>query len=123
AYGGVESFYNSFYIGSVCPLGFTVQSKAGKEVNYNYYDALKLQNAVEPFIINAIEKQLEFGINKSKVFCLGTGKNTKYLTGLNTKKKWFEEVVPLEHPRYVMQYKRKALDSYIDKFIRLLAEE
>ena len=33
AYGGPEKFYNKFFIGSVCPLGFV---KAGK--NINYYD-------------------------------------------------------------------------------------
>ena len=118
--GGAEKFYKDFYIGSVCPLGFAIDSTPGKIVNYNYYDSKPLEKAVTPFIIQSIEKQLDFGVNRKKVFCLGTGKNTKFLMELNNQKKWFEEVVPLEHPRYVMQYKRKQLELYLNKFILLL---
>src|SRR5215510_5106705 len=50
AYGGVEKFYNDWFIGSVCPLGFITSS--GK--NINYYDDKKLQKAVTPFIIDCI---------------------------------------------------------------------
>src|SRR5260221_8594642 len=39
AYGGVEAFYKKFYINSICPLGFTIRGKEGKEKNYNYYDS------------------------------------------------------------------------------------
>ena len=35
AYGGVEAFYNVFYINSVCPLGFTSSGSNGREINYN----------------------------------------------------------------------------------------
>lgn len=122
AYGGPKKFYQQFYIGSVCPLGFTIRSKAGKEVNYNYYDDKALEKAVTPFIIQSIEQQLAFGVDRKRVFCLGTGKNAKFLKQLNEEKKWFEEVVPLEHPRYVMQYKRRHLETYIDKFLTLLSE-
>ncbi len=120
AFGGVEKFYSQFYIGSVCPLGFVIDKGNGKAVNYNYYDDKNLEAAVTPFIIDSIEKQLVFGVNRDKVFCLGTGKNYKFLKKLNDKKAWFKEVVPLEHPRYVMQYKRKSLDFYIEKFVKLL---
>ena len=120
AFGGAEKFYSNFFISSVCPLGFTVDSNSGKTVNYNYYDSKSLEEAVLPFIVDSIERQLDFGVNQKKVFCLGTGKNAKFLKELNAKKKWFEEVVPLEHPRYVMQYKRKQLELYLDKFILLL---
>lgn len=121
AFGGPESFYKSFYFGSVCPLGFTIKSPAGKTVNYNYYDSKPLQEAVTPYIIESIEKQLAFGVNRKKVYCLGTGKNAKFLKALNAEQNWFDEVVPLEHPRYVIQYKRKDLELYIDKFVRLLS--
>jgi len=120
AFGGAEKFYSDFFISSVCPLGFTVDSQPGKTVNYNYYDSKALEKAVTPFIIESIERQLDFGVNRKKVFCLGTGKNAKFLKELNNQKKWFGEVVPLEHPRYVMQYKRKQLELYLEKFISLL---
>ena len=48
-YGGVTAFYNDWFIGAVCPLGFV---KDGK--NMNYYDDKKLKNAVTPFIIDSI---------------------------------------------------------------------
>lgn len=121
AFGGSEKFYSDFFISSVCPLGFTVDSKSGKTVNYNYYDSKALEKVVLPFIIESIEKQLDFGVNRSTVYCLGTGKNAKFLKALNAEKGWFKQVVPLEHPRYVMQYKRKQLDLYLDKFISLLS--
>ncbi len=120
ACGGSEKFYSNFFISSVCPLGFTIDSQSGKTVNYNYYDSKTLEKAVLPFIVESIEKQLDFGVNREKVICLGTGKNAKFLKELNNQKKWFKQVVPFEHPRYVMQYKRKQLDLYLDKFISLL---
>jgi len=122
AYGGVGKFYDQFYIGSVCPLGFVIDKGNGKAVNYNYYDDKKLETAVTPFIIESIEKQLKFSVTRNAVFCLGTGKNYKFLKKLNDEKHWFKKVVPLEHPRYVMQYKRKSLDLYLEKFVRLLGE-
>jgi len=119
AYGGVEQFYHDFYIGAVSPLGFVIQ-KNGKELNYNYYDSKELQQAAEPFIIRSLEQQLDFGIKREMCYCLGNNKNYKYLVHLNKRMQSFEEVVPLEHPRYIMQYKLKQKDEYIDKFIRLL---
>ena len=121
AFGGSDKFYSDFFISSVCPLGFTIDSKSGKTVNYNYYDSRPLEDAVLPFIIESIEKQLDFGVNRNTVYCLGTGKNAKFLKALNAKKRWFKQVVPLEHPRYVMQYKRKQIELYLEKFISLLS--
>jgi hypothetical protein len=117
AYGGAKEFYNHFYINSVCPLGFTIDKKGSKEVNYNYYDSKELQNAVEPFIIWNIHKQIEMGCHSDVCFCLGTGKNYKYLASLNEHHHFFEKVVPLDHPRYVMQYKLKSKEVFIDKYL------
>ena len=122
ALGGPKTFYEQFYIGSVCPLGFTIDSNSGKTINYNYYDDKALEAAVTPYIIESIEKQIDFGVDLETGFCLGTGKNAKFLTQLNKHHQWFKEIIPLEHPRYVMQYKRKQLDLYIEKFISLLGK-
>lgn len=121
AYGGVEQFYSDFYITSVSPLGFVILNDKGKEINYNYYDSKELTKAVKPFIINSIEKQLQFGFDGNTCFCLGTGKNYKFLLELNKEKKYFKKIIPLEHPRYVMQYKSKQKDEYIQKFINILS--
>jgi hypothetical protein len=117
AYGGPEKFYSDFYINSVCPLGFTSTGKNGKQVNYNYYDTRDLTEAVYDLMIESIKKQLEFGIVRDVCFCLGAGKNYKFLLQLNNEFKLFGKIVPLEHPRYVMQYKSKLKQKYIDLYI------
>ena len=120
AFGGVEPFYNRFFISAVCPLGFTTISNKGKTVNYNYYDSKKLTTSVMDFIISSLARQLEFGIKQEACFCLGTGKNYKFLMQLNNKLKFFKKIIPLEHPRYIMQYKSKQKDHYINRYLNEL---
>jgi len=122
AFGGTERFYSEFFISSVSPLGFVSTGANGKNVNYNYYDSRKLTEAVMDFIIENIYKQLDFGIKRDICFCLGTGKNYKFLLALNTEYKLFKSIVPLEHPRYVMQYKSKQKHFYITKYIEELGK-
>jgi hypothetical protein len=122
AFGGVEKFYHRFYISSVSPLGLTSIGSAGKEVNYNYYDSKEVTLLLYDFIVENIEKQLAFGIERDKCFCLGTGKNYNYLLQLNRTLKLFDEIVPLEHPRYIMQYKSSQKQHYIDKYVSSFRE-
>jgi hypothetical protein len=117
AYGGVEKFYDKFYINSICPLGFTAIGINGKEINYNYYDSKELMDAVYNFIIESIQQQISFGIETDICFCFGNGKNEKFLRKLNEEKKFFKKIIALEHPRFVMQYKSKSKQFYIDKYI------
>lgn len=116
-YGGPERFYSDFFISAVVPLGFTSFNKRGKQVNYNYYDSKKLTGAVYGFIVDNLAIQLKFGIEREICFCLGTGQNYKFLLHLNNELKLFERIVPLEHPRYIMQYKSKQKKYYIAKYI------
>jgi len=117
AYGGPEKFYRDIYIGSVCPLGFTNTNKAGKQVNYNYYDSPALTKAVYPFIIDSIKKQLQMGLETDICFCFGTGQNEKFIRKLNHEYHFFNEIIALEHPRFIMQYKSKNKQFYIDKYL------
>lgn len=117
-YGGPARFYNDFYINSVCPLGFTNASLNGKELNYNYYDSQVLINALLDFIVESIRKQIKFGVADDVCFCFGTGKNEKFLRGLNERHGFFKKIVALEHPRYVMQYKSKSKQDYISKYLK-----
>lgn len=117
AFGGTEKFYNKFFISATCPLGFTAIGSKGKNVNYNYYDSTRLTEAVMDFIINSLKKQLDFGIERDICFCFGTGQNYKFLLKLNAGLKLFDKILPLEHPRYVMQYKSKQKQNYINKYI------
>jgi len=114
-YGGVKKFYTNWFIGSVCPLGFI---KNGK--NINYYDEKKLMEAVTPFIIDCINKQLAIGFSTDKCLCIGGEKNFKFLSGLNNEYKWFKEIVPLPHPRFILQYRRKQKDQFIHQYLSAL---
>ncbi|MEM9822007.1 MAG: uracil-DNA glycosylase family protein, partial [Bacteroidota bacterium] len=120
AYGGPEAFYQEVYINSVCPLGFVIQDEKGREKNYNYYDSKGLTQAVEPFIIKSIQAQIDFGLKREVCLCLGSNKNFKYLQALNKKHHFFEQIIPLEHPRYVIQYKSKHLTTYVEKYLDAL---
>lgn len=122
AMGGPKAFYRHFYIGNVCPLGFLTQSNTGRMVNYNYYDNAALQKATTPFIIQSIENQLNFGLQRDVAFVMGKGKNFKFVQKLNKQHGWFKELVPLDHPRYVMQYKTKLKQQYINEYVQLLGK-
>jgi len=111
-YGGVNNFYQDWFIGAVCPLGFVKNEK-----NINYYDDKKLQEAVTPFIIECINKQVAMGFSTERCLCIGGEKNFKFLSGLNNEYKWFGEIVPLPHPRFILQYRRKQKDQYIHQYL------
>lgn len=113
AYGGVNAFYKHIYISAVSPLGFT---KDGK--NLNYYDDKQLKEKIKPFVVDCMEKQLAFGLNREVCFCIGEGENLKYLTELNKQYRWFKNVEAVAHPRFIMQYKLKYKQDYIDKYIQ-----
>ncbi len=115
AFGGMADFYRQFYITSVSPLGFT---RAGK--NLNYYDDKTLQESIKPFVIDCLNTQFEFGIDRGTAFCLGDGKNFAYLDKLNREQSFFDRVIPLPHPRFIMQYKLKSKQAYIDAYLQRL---
>lgn len=117
AYGGTTAFYDRFYINSVCPLGFTIAGKNGRVKNYNYYDSKELSDAVYGFIVENISKQIAIGVETDVCFCFGTGKNEKFLQSLNDEHGFFSQIVALEHPRFIMQYKVKSKQKYIEKYV------
>ncbi len=122
AFGGADEFYKHFYIHSICPLGFTATNDKGKEVNYNYYDSKELTAAVYDFIIDNIHKQIAMGVETDICFCFGTGKNEKFLRETNAEHKFFKKIIALEHPRFIMQYKAKTKQFYIDKYLSAFSQ-
>lgn len=116
AYGGPEKFYSKFFVSAVSPLGFTFKAK-----NINYYDVAALEKSVTPFIERSIQLMMDMGMSKEKCYCIGEDKNLKALVRLNTKHKWFNEIMPLPHPRFIMQYRRKKLQEYIDIYLTRLS--
>jgi hypothetical protein len=118
AYGGPERFYSEFYITSISPLGFV---KDGK--NLNYYDQKDLESALHDFIIQCLTSQLKFGIDTQTCYCLGEGKNYEFLMKLNNQYRFFESILPLAHPRFIMQYKRKKINTYINDYLVKLSSK
>lgn len=114
-YGGVKKFYGDFFISSVSPLGFT---KNGK--NYNYYDDPAFANHIKDYIIHQIKNLIRLPVTTHTLICLGEGKNYEFLSKLNNEKKWFSRILPLPHPRFIMQYKRKQLEEFTMRYMETL---
>ena len=123
AFGGADIFYEQFFINSICPLGFTIRNKRDREVNYNYYDSKALTEAVKPFILESMQALIGLGMQTDTVYCFGTGKNAKFLQAFNQEHKLFGSIVPLEHPRYVIQYKSRHMQDYVAKFVAAFRED
>lgn len=119
AYGGPERFYRDFYIHSVCPLGFVKKTDKG-EVNYNYYDSKALTHAVYPFILENLRRQIEMGVFTDRCYCFGTGQNYAFLEKVNREHRFFGQIIPLEHPRFIMQYKAREKAQYVARYLEQL---
>jgi len=113
---GPQSFYSRFFLSAVSPLGFT---RGG--INMNYYDDRKLERAVTPFIVSSIEAHIALGCRRDRVIVLGRGQNAKFMMRLNDEHRWFESVHALDHPRFILQYRRKKLDDYIANYADVLS--
>ena len=113
-------FYTDFYMNFVCPLGIVRINAKGNEVNCNYYENKKLQETLYSFIINAIRSQINFGIDTSVCYCIGSGENYAFLSKVNSEYNFFNTIVPLEHPRFIMQYNSKRKDVFMEKYINAL---
>lgn len=114
-FGGPKLFYKKFHLSAISPLGFV---KNG--ININYYDDKDLFSAVKPFIVKSINEQLDILGHSGKSVCIGRGKNLEFLKNMNREYKWFEKIEILPHPRWVLQYRRKRKDEFIQEYIRLL---
>ncbi len=118
--GGPEDFYSKVYVHAVCPLGFVKEQANGSGINLNYYDDKVLEKTVTPFVEQWLRTLVDCGMRTDTVLCIGTGKNAAYFSKLNERLKLFGRIIALEHPRYVMQYKARSIDIYIDKYLAAL---
>lgn len=114
-FGGAEKFYSKFYLSAMYPIAVIKENK-----NYNYYDEKILLNSLMPHIKDSIKRQIEFGADKRKAVCIGK-KNSEYFKLLNDDLNYFEKVEIVNHPRWVMQYRLKSIDKYVDEYIKALS--
>ena len=118
AFGGARRFYRKFFVGSVCPLGF-VARRNGNWVNFNYYERARFAKAITPYLLGQIREQLELAGRNERIIVFGKGENFKFLQNLNKTHGFTPALVPLEHPRYIIQYKRKQIGKYIAKYLEV----
>jgi hypothetical protein len=108
---GVEAFYRRFFLTAASPLGFLQDG-----LNHNYYDTPALRRAVTPFITRSIDRQIAAGGRRDHAIVLGAGSNFGFLRQLNEARGFFREMHALEHPRWIMQYRRRRLAAYLAKY-------
>ncbi|GAB3937177.1 uracil-DNA glycosylase family protein [Larkinella terrae] len=116
AFGGAEAFYGRFFLTSLYPLALV---KNGK--NYNFYDDKATTAALWPAIISSIREQLTFGCDRSVAVCLGR-KNEAFFQRLNQEHGFFGRIVTLDHPRYILQYRSRDINAYVDRYVTTLAD-
>jgi len=121
AAGGSRSFFSRVYVHAVCPLGFT-RRRGAQSVNLNYYDDPALQRAVTPWIVRWLRTLAGTGMRTDVALCLGLGKNKDFLEKLNAEHGFFGRIVPLPHPRWVIQYRSREIDAHVRAYLRALEE-
>jgi hypothetical protein len=113
--GGPSAFYSRFFLTSLYPLALV---KNGK--NYNVYEDATTVKTLWPDIARFVRQQLAFGCDRRVAICLGR-KNETFLKRLNAEQKFFDQIITLDHPRYILQYQTKAVDEYVKQYMDALA--
>ena len=116
-YGSIHLFYKKFFISSICPYGFTLNGK-----NINYYDDIRLFNKWKNKIVEWIRFQIEHIASNKTCVIIGKGKNQKFFELLNKEYKFFDEIIALPHPRWILQYRSKQKNFYIENYIKTLKQ-
>jgi hypothetical protein len=111
AFGGAEKFFSKVFMTALFPLALTHNGN-----NFNYYDDKELFNSLKPEIKKSLETQIRFGSEKEKVLILGK-KNAEYFNLINKDLGIFKNVIVLDHPRFIMQYKQRFRKDYIKNYI------
>lgn len=126
AFGGAKAFYSQFFLTSLFPLALTKHGpahngKPGGPKNYNFYDDRVTTEVLWPAITETVRKQTSFGCSRTVAVCLGR-KNETYLRRLNDQQGFFDRILTLDHPRYILQYRSKDMPMYLDRYIATLHE-
>jgi hypothetical protein len=114
-FGGVNVFFSSVFLTALYPFAILSGGK-----NYNYYDEKTLADLLRPAITTNIKTQIEFEARRDVAIILGK-KNADFFRLVNDDHAFFKEIIVLEHPRYIMQYRLKQVNKYIDKYISAIS--
>lgn len=114
AYGGAVKFYSQIFLSALFPFALT---KNGK--NFNYYDDKRIFEKLKPDIIESLNEQLKAGSKRDRVIILGK-KNAYFFKTINDEYNFFKQIIVLDHPRFIMQYKLKSKSKYIADYIRAI---
>lgn len=116
ALGGPAAFYRHFYLGSLYPQ---VLLRAGR--NYNYYDSPALTRTLWPAMQESLRGQAALGLRRDVAVSLGR-RNGEFFTRLNQELGLFGRILVFDHPRFIMQYKRRLVPDYVADYARQLGE-
>lgn len=72
------------------------------------------------YIIESIKEIININIDTSICYCIGSGKNYHFLQKINKEYNFFDKIIPLEHPRFIMQYNSANKDFYLKKYLSIL---
>ncbi|QKG52342.1 uracil-DNA glycosylase family protein [Hymenobacter sp. BRD67] len=113
--GGPAGFYDHFFLSAVYPLELTREGK-----NYNYYDAPAIIKALWPDMLRSLTSQAErLNLRRDVAVSLGR-RNGEFLQKLNNELGLFERIEILDHPRFLMQYRRKRLAENVARYVEVL---
>jgi hypothetical protein len=115
-FGGVDKFFSKVFLSALYPLAII---KNGK--NFNYYDEKDLFMSLKKEIVKSVSIQIGLGAERKKAIILGK-KNAECFLPINKEYGFFKKIIVLEHPRYIMQYKLKSVESYINNYTSVLKQ-
>lgn len=111
-YGGPQAFYRDVFMTALSPLGFIRDG-----VNINFYDEPALEKVMTPQIINWIMTTFDAGVGREATILLGSGKLRNFMEKKVRQHVAVTEVIYLDHPRYIMQYRRSQIDEYVRLYV------
>lgn len=115
-FGGPGKFYSLFYLSALSPLGFV---KNGK--NVNFYDDRGLKNNISGFITRSLITQGKCGLSADQCVVLGCGALKRFVENTLQPAIGYRKIQYLEHPRFIMQYRRRKVKEYVMRYTDVLA--
>jgi len=117
AYGGPDRFYNDVLLTALSPLGFIRNG-----ININFYDIVELEREIVPFMLEHYDTVSELCGVRDYCLLLGSGKLRSSFQRFVLPARPCSHVVTLDHPRYIMQYKRSQMETYVQSYVDVIVQ-